>query len=193
MKKRQFKTFIANSEKEALEQLIINMPIRKFSRYLAGRVDILFEIGEEFEKNLDKAFPDKLPINAQYIDRAESLLWLWILGAYEVVRTMHQAKDSFSLSARKKLEVLKEILAEVRMPAAKMEKVKKGREKIPIPSNRNPAGIDCERRDLLLFSDPIAPPSISARYLLAEFDKIISPIKPEEIIDSHENSYNKKL
>jgi len=53
------------------------------------------------------------------VERAESLMWFWLLGAYEVVRTMHQAKACFSERLVRELSGLRKMLAAVRMPAAK--------------------------------------------------------------------------
>lgn len=78
------------------------------------------------------------------MERAESLMWLWIIGAYEVVRTMCQARICFSSRAFE-LQRLKRTLSMVRMPAAKMEKA--GRDE-PVTSNRSPAGLDVANRDL---------------------------------------------
>ena len=61
-------------------------------------------------------------VDGRRVERVESLMWLWILGAYEVVRTMCQAKTCFSSQALDELSRLKKLLSVVRMPAAKMEK-----------------------------------------------------------------------
>lgn len=114
-------------------------------------------------------------------DRAESLMWFWILGAYEVVRTMHQAKQCFSERLVDDLGRLKKTLAVIRMPAAKMEKPGK---KAAVPSNRSPAGYDIENRDLLV-GDPEESPDISARSVLSEFDRVFSSITKSDVLAHH--------
>ncbi len=160
-------------------------PIIKFSFYLSGRVNVLYAIGEEIIVNLDKGFSDSV-VNGSNVERAETLMWLWILGAYEVVRTMCQAKACFSDSLAKELNSLKKYLAKVRMPAAKMEKQGK---RMPVSSNRSPSGWDVNRRDLLI-NDPTDSNSIFAREVLEKFDNIFSSIKLEDVLDCHENAYN---
>jgi hypothetical protein len=49
------------------------------------------------------------------------LFWLWLLGAYEVVRTMAQHKHCFSVAVQDEIQVTKQELAAARMPFAKQE------------------------------------------------------------------------
>ena len=162
-----------------LAESIEREPLLKFSFYLSGRVLVLCSIAEEIIENLDTT-------GFQFVDgRADSLMWLWVFGAYEVVRTMHQAKKCFSEDLNAKLGMLKGLLGTARIPSAKMEKRGK---KIPVSSNRGPSGWDLPNRDLLL-GDPEGP-AISARRLLLEFDRTISSITPDDVLDRHENSYS---
>lgn len=102
------------------EQLVERDPLQTFSFYLSGRVQVLCAIADEIVENLEKGFPAK-GIYFESFFRADSLMWLWLFGAYEVVRTMDQAKQCFSERFAEDLCVLKKELAEARMPAAKME------------------------------------------------------------------------
>jgi hypothetical protein len=112
-------------------------------------------------------------------------MWFWLLGAYEVVRTMHQAKQCFSERLAADLQDLKKHLARARMPAAKMEKP--GR-KAPVTSNRSPSGWDYRNRDLLV-NDPEERESITARELLTHFDEVFSSISKTDVISHHSDSY----
>src|ERR1017187_10768584 len=89
------------------EQTLECYPLMAFSHYLTGRVEVLHAFADEIVESLDKAFSRKC-VHYCFLVRAESLMWLWTLGAYEVVRTMCQAKGCFlrgrwrgSLSSRK--------------------------------------------------------------------------------------------
>ena len=113
------------------------------------------------------------------------LMWLWLLGAYEVVRTMCQAKSCFTENTVSKLQELKRTLSDVRMPAAKMEK--RGQKK-PVTSNRSPAGLDMAKKDLLV-NDPDVQPDVSARDLLSKFDEVFSSISKDDVHSQHEESY----
>lgn len=103
------------------EQIVERDPLIAFSFYLSGRKNVLLAVADEIIENLDQGFSGST-LDGSRIERAESLMWLWVFGAYEVVRTMCQAKDCFSEKAFSELIKLKRNLANVRMPAAKMEK-----------------------------------------------------------------------
>jgi len=165
------------------EQIVERDPLIAFSHYLSGRVHVLLSIADEIAENLDQGFAGGC-IDGGRVARAESLMWLWLLGAYEVVRTMCQSKTCFAQRALDELSQLKKSLAAVRMPAAKMEKAGA---KIPVTSNRSPAGWIVERQDLLV-NDPEST-EVFARELLAEFDRVFSSIKASEILRRHEDAY----
>jgi hypothetical protein len=156
-----------------------------FSIYLCGRKNVLLNVADEIIENLDQGFSGTV-VDGGRIERAESLMWLWILGAYEVVRTMCQAKSCFSKKAFDQLTQLKKTLSALRMPAAKMEKA--GR-KAPVTSNRSPAGWDIANRDVFV-NDPESASDISARFILMEFDRVFSAITKDDVLGRHEESYS---
>ncbi|MFH0997616.1 MAG: hypothetical protein V1844_19280 [Pseudomonadota bacterium] len=149
-----------------------------FSFYLSNRVLQLLLIAVEITDDLDKGFGTN-PVDGTRVGRASTMMWLWTLGAYEVVRTMCQAKTCFSPNAMVQLEELKRYLASVRMPDAKMEKPSR---RVPVNSNRSPDGWDLEKRDLLL-GDPKAP--VSARFLLGELDRVMSAMQKTDVLAQH--------
>lgn len=101
---------------------------------------------------------------------------------------MCQAKSCFSVRASTELAQLKKTLSLVRMPAAKMEKAgKKG----PVTSNRSPAGWDVAKRDLLV-NAPDETPDISARFILAEFDRAFLHMTKHDVLARHEESYSSR-
>src|SRR5271166_1019795 len=103
------------------EQVVEREPLIAFSFYLSGRINVLLAFACEIIENLDRGFSSTV-VDGGRVERAESLMWLWTLGAYEVVRTICQAKTCFSERALSDLVQLKKTLSAVRMPAAKMEK-----------------------------------------------------------------------
>lgn len=166
------------------EQLVERDPIIAFSFYLSGRIGVLLSVADEIIGNLDAGFRDDC-VHFDRVACAESLMWLWTLGAHEVVRTMCQATGSFSEQVMTQLTGLKKTLAVIRMPAAKMEKA--GR-KVTVSSDRSPAGWDVANRDLLV-GDPTSTPDISARSVLQEFDRVFSSITKDDVLRRHEESY----
>jgi hypothetical protein len=168
-------------------QIVEREPLIAFSHYLSGRVNVLCSFADEIIENLDQGFSGECVDGGQAM-RAESLMWFWLLGTYEVVRTMHQAKECFSERLVQDLTGLKKTLATVRMPAAKMEKP--GR-RAAVTSNRSPAGWDIENRDLLV-NDPEESPHISTRWILSEFDRVFSSITKSDVLALHEKVYESK-
>ena len=158
-------------------------PLSNFSFYLSGRISVLSSFAEEIIENLDEGFTSSV-VQGDRIGRAESLMWLWILGAYEVVRTMVQAEKCFSPDALSRLKQLKKSLAVVRMPASKMEKQGK---RVPVTSNRSPSGWDVENKDLLV-NDPEGH-AVSARNLINDFDQTFCSIRKSDILARHEDTY----
>ncbi|WP_199099496.1 hypothetical protein [Dyella sp. ASV21] len=165
------------------EQMVERDPFLAYSNYLSGRIHVLLDLSDEIILNLDQGFSAHV-IDGGRLGRADSLMWLWILGAYEVVRTMCQSGTCFSKPIHNELRELKKTLAEVRMPAAKMEK---SGAKVPIPSDRSPSGWSTARRDLLVNAP--SSTSVFARDLIDEFDRVLSSIKPADILARHEDAY----
>jgi hypothetical protein len=165
-------------------QTVEREPLTAFSHYLSGRVNVLCSFADEIIENLDKGFSGQC-VDGGRVERAESLMWFWLLGAYEVVRTMHQAKVCFSDRLVQDLSELKKLLATVRMPAAKMEKTGK---KAAVTSNRSPSGWDVENRDLLV-NDPEESPDVSGRWILSEFDRVFSSVTKDDVLARHERAY----
>jgi len=168
------------------EQMVERDPLIAFSFYLDGRKSVLIAVANEVVENLDGGFSGPA-VDGGRITRADDLMWLWTLGAYEVIRTMCQAKECFAESVRRELGSLKLELAAARMPAAKMERA---RTSTPVPSSRSSSGWDVANRDLLV-GDPTST-TISARRLLSRFQQVVSSIRPSDILKPHEDSYRKK-
>jgi len=166
------------------EQMVQREPLMAFSFYLSGRKNVLLAFADEIIENLDRGFSGTVNDGGR-IERAESLMWLWTLGAYEVVRTMCQAKTCFSERALDDLTQLKKTLSAVRMPAAKMEKSGK---RVPVTSNRSPSGWDVPNRDLLV-GDPDSTPDVSARFILKEFERVVTSITKDDVLAHHAHSY----
>ena len=177
----RFKTPLLNpTEEERLER----EPLLAYSFYLHGRVHALMHIASEIEEALDLGFGSNL-VHGGLVGRAETLMWLWILGAYEVVRTMCQSPGCFSDRACTDFKSLKRSLASVRMPAAKMELQGKNQ---PVSSDRSPSGWSAERKDLLVNAPD--EPNVYARDLIQKFERAISELKRSDVIKHHESSYS---
>jgi len=165
------------------EEQVSREPLLAFSFVLSTRNNQLAIVADEILDNLDKGISKEF-IDGQYVTKAGISIWLWTLGAYELVRTMCQAKACFTPECFERLQPLRKQLAKVRMPDAKMEKQGKH---VPVGSNRSPWCEVVETKDLLI-GDP--DESYSVRKLIDEYFTTINSIKPSEIIAQHEESYN---
>ncbi len=180
-KGRRIKCLVNPTNEERLAQ----EPLIAFSFYLSERNNVLLSVSDEIIENLDKGFTNN-STDCGLIGHASTLMWFWTLGAYEIVRTMCQAKKCFSDNFYENILELKNDLAKARMPNAKMEK--KGKN-MPVSSNRSPDGWDITNKDLLI-GDPEDP--ISGRMLLEKYDNVLSSLTIEDIKARHENAYNKE-
>lgn len=160
-------------------------PLAAFSYYLSGRHSVLLSVAEEIVKNLDAA--DGSSASGPRA-RASDLMWLWTLGAYEVVRTMCQARACFSDRFYKAIADLKLELERVRVPSTKMEKIKYDRRdrSVPVGSQREADTWDEARKDLRV-GDPAD--TVSARRLLAEYVRVMSSLTADEVRMRHEDSF----
>ena len=174
------KCLINPTEKERLER----EPLLKFSHYLSDRNNIIISLLDEIIELLDKGFKSD-SVDGIKIGEASTKMWFWTLGAYEILRTMSQAKICFEDEFLSKIDIMKRKLAIVRMPSAKMEKARKNE---AVNSNRSPDGWNNKDKDLLI-GDP--ENSISARLLLKEYDDLMTKLKPENILKRHEEQYRK--
>lgn len=171
---------IAPTEEEIFER----DPLLKFSFFLSERNNWINSTGIEILSNLDKGFSD-LKINSEYIGKASFLSWFWTLGVYEIIRTITQAQDCFSIQFIEAIKKLKKEIELVRMPSAKMEKKKNGKRKIPVNSNRCHDYWDIEKKDLLI-GEPDNP--FSVRLLIKHYDSVFSSLRKEDIVKRHEES-----
>jgi len=178
MAKARFEVLINPTQQETTER----EPLLIFSFYLSGRNNTLLVLSDEIIELLDNGFNNQINKDGS-IERASTLLWLWTLGAYEVIRTICQAKKCFSPSFIIKADKLKKELAAVRMPSAKMEKQGK---REPVNSNRSPDGWDYDNKDLLIGDPDMA---ISSRGLLKLYDDTLSSLTVSDILSSHADAY----
>ena len=85
------------------EEMVSREPLLAFSFALSTRNNQLATIADEILDNLDKGISKNL-IDSTYVTRAGISVWLWTLGAYEIVRTMCQAKTCFTSECLERLQ-----------------------------------------------------------------------------------------
>ncbi len=164
---------------EIIEHMRNSKPLVIFSVYTHLQAEALNKLGSEILGLLDASMnedPDMLALTKTY-----GKFWLWVIGAYEVVRTMTDKKtgaaDCFSDRIKKPLAKLKDSLAEIRIPFAKQQI----RYKNDIISNEaSIAKIDQEKGD---FAFSINNQSIWVRSSIAEFQAVFSSISRADVLN----------
>jgi len=164
------------------EQEVEREPLLAFSFILSTRNNQLSTIADEILELLETAISEEI-VDGSKITKAGILMWLWTLGAYEIVRTMCQASDCFSTEYLEKLLPIKKRLAKVRMPDSKMEIQGK---KQPVNSNRSPWCYVLESNDLLI-GDP--EEADSAREIIDLYFSAIYSLTPKDVVLQHAESY----
>lgn len=162
--------------------MLAQNPLIGFSVYTHIQVCTLSALGREILALFDSYIAEG-SADAQAVNRAYGMFWLWLLGAYEVTRTMCQAKSCFTAELSTKLIALKKRLSALRIPFAKQEY--EGR-KIPIKAEASVCGVDTIGKD---FKFEVNGTVLSVRDLISAFGSVFGDIKPEDVLSHHRDSY----
>lgn len=157
-------------------------PLIRFSVYTHIQVCTLSTLGREILALLNSSIAEG-SADPQASNRAYGMFWLWLLGAYEVTRTMCQAKSCFTAELSTKLIALKKPLSKLRMPFAKQEY--KG-ENSPIATEASISAVDTIGKD---FKFKINGTVLSVRDLIGAFESVFGNIKREDVLNHHRDSY----
>lgn len=103
-----------------IRELYEREPLFAFSLYSASQVKDLALVRQDLIEMLPKKDVDG---TMAWTDskRYFAYFWLWVLGAYEVLRTMDENGHCFSESARQKIAEMKRKVAVLRIPFAKQQ------------------------------------------------------------------------
>lgn len=152
---------------ESQEKLMMTFPpLVRFSVYSQAQVECLQRLSCELTKLLDE--DGGLGANFQKI---YGNFWLWVLGTYEVSRTMCEYKNCFSDRLYEDVLLFKKRIAVIRMPFAKQQH--KGNGKCPINAEASVASFNSATKDMAYSVDGTL---IWVRPLLAEFDSLVQSI-----------------
>lgn len=103
-----------------MDRLLDERQLIRFSLYTSSQARILIGIGRKIIQCLDEGLvrPNRVEPAAR---DAYGLFWLWVLGAYEVIRTMSQHKACFVEPIQSEIATIKKSLHRIRIPFAKQE------------------------------------------------------------------------
>ncbi len=150
------------------KKIIEKTPLIRFSLYTVAQVQTLKNVGEEII-DLSKDWTEKITNTMRVYD----LFWLWVLGTYEVLRTMDQHKACFSAQLQIKIGVQKRYLADIRMPFAKQEMRGSGD---PVYAELSISGFDGG----MVFD--ILGTKYNSTNIVEDFIMFIDSIKPHDIV-----------
>ncbi|WOB06868.1 hypothetical protein [Piscinibacter gummiphilus] len=153
-------------------------PLAKFSVYTQVQIQHLWKLANEIKQTLDASVQDGIFYAGKEnnLNRVYGDFWLWVLGAYEVVRTMSHYSTCFSESYSAEVVAFKKQIATLRMPFAKLQF--QGSDK-PINGEASIYSMDTEAKDL---SFRIAEKIFSVRPLISEFERITKEVKLEDVL-----------
>lgn len=97
---------------------LTKLPLMAFSIYSAGQAQTLERIGNQLLSISKDWKTGEVVFNfTGYCD----LFWLWVLGAYEVLRTLDEKPEMFAIDVSSKTHLLKQEVSKLRMPFAKQQ------------------------------------------------------------------------
>jgi hypothetical protein len=94
-------------------------PLALIHPRISIQVDSLFDFGEEITVIIDKALHNLPAVDPEVTSLALRNIWFWVLGAYEVTRSLHEKGDLFQVETKNKLGSLKKYINKLRVPFAK--------------------------------------------------------------------------
>ncbi|SOE59088.1 hypothetical protein SAMN05414139_01472 [Burkholderia sp. D7] len=153
-------------------------PLLGFSLYTVTQVRLLQKFGDEFIKSVNQLMlkePEHLFDSEDHLD-TYGRFWLWVLGAYEVTRTMKEANSCFSTDAYTRILEFNRRLSKVRMPFAKQQHRGK---KSMVGGEPAVNSFDFNRRDLMF---RIENTDFYAKDMILEFNQLIDSIGAHDVI-----------
>jgi hypothetical protein len=164
------------------DKFVSENPILDFSFYSHTQLKIVQELSDEILKSLDSAFSEDI-IDASEINVAYGKFWLWVLGAYEIVRTISQTEKCFTESIYESISEIKSPLSKIRMPFAKQEYPGKRK---PIATEASISNWSLEKKDI---GFNIKSTKVWVRTLILDFNKIFDNLEKGDVLKDHRESY----
>ncbi len=160
---------------DTLAAFLARDPLVRFSVYSQIQAQTLRDLSNEITELIEASINDR-----QFVDGSKLLIygrfWMWVLGAYEVTRTMSEYKVCFSTNLNEKVAEFKAQISILRMPFAKLQI--KGSDK-PIGNEASIYSVDMEAKDFLF---QVGDRKFPMRSLMKEFLGLLASIKPEDVL-----------
>jgi len=161
---------------QTLADFLAKDPLVRFSVYSQIQAQTLRDVSTEVSSLLDSSISEEKFVNGSNLQVIYGRFWMWVLGAYEVTRTMSEYKTCFSTSLNSRVADFKAQISILRMPFAKLQF--KGNDK-PINGEASIYSIDMKARDFIF---QVGDKQFPMRWLMNEFNSLIASIKPEDVL-----------
>ncbi|MDT0497419.1 hypothetical protein RM530_08585 [Algiphilus sp. W345] len=161
-------------------------PLLAFSWGTCLQLQILRETAAEIRSLIVAGVKPDGPWDGNSLSRAQGHFWLWVLGAYEVLRTMAQASSCFTPELHARITVEKRHFNQIRIPFAKQERA--GAKKGDATSTwREVFSLGYKPDGDIIFS--VGGTEFCAKDLMERFELFIKSIKRQEVLQSHEQFF----
>ncbi len=158
-------------------------PLLAFSVITRMQVRALRDVSEEVFRLLDEDLKTRGRVEGDGLNRVYTQTWLWVLGAYEVLRTMAQAQGCFSAEVTHRVAEEKKKMARLRMPLSKQEYA--GR-KAPSGLEGMFSIVDTQLKDVGFV---VSGERFSVRETMTRFNELIASITLSDILARHDSTY----
>lgn len=164
------------SSEKTLADLLAKDPLVRFSVYSQIQAQTLRDVSAEISSLLDRTISEGKFVDGGNLNVIYGRFWMWVIGAYEVTRTMSEYKTCFSTSLNGRVDAFKRQISTLRMPFAKLQF--KGSDK-PINGEASIYSFDMEGKDFIF---QVGEKQFPMRWLMGEFNSLITSIKPEDVL-----------
>lgn len=162
-----------------VERVYAACPLVIFSVYTDIQCTVIRKLGQSILAALDQGIREedgKTSVDGEMFNRVYGDFWLWVLGAFEIVRTMEGAKECFSPRLQDELRTFKRKIVFLRSPFTK-QMLAGARTKI----RAEPSIADIEHSPPnMIFS--VESQRFSVRDLCTHFEAMIASIRREDVL-----------
>lgn len=178
-----------NEASDTIERMLDENPLMAFSCYTHCQKEILDELAAEIVGLLENGIVTRedgqVVVDARFFKQVYGKFWLWVLGAYEMVRTMEQAKSCFTESFALEIKQLKKRFSLLRMPFAKQELAGKSQ---PVGCEPSVTGVDHVAKD---FEYRVGNQVFTMRGMIGEFSNVFAFVNRKNVVADHRTAYKK--
>lgn len=157
-------------------------PLLRFSIYTEIEKRAVIKAGHEVLESLDRGRNQDGVLDGAHIEDAYGRFFLWLCAAFEIGRTMREAKNCFSPRIGREIIQLMIPLEELRIPFAKQQMPAKGKvgRDVAIQAECSIGGFGTSEPDLQF---QVNTSILSARALIEAFENVFTSIESADVLN----------